>query len=87
MNDKPRVKYYPQKKKRLPKVVVRCGCGCGNKVEIYVYEDVVNGVVVNSDLEINGVLADTGEWRKILLPILKKHKKPLPQFKFVPCHK
>ena len=81
-NQKPKVKYYPQKKKRLPKVVVKCSCGCGNKVDIYVFEDVVNGQVVDSDLEINGVLADTKEWAKILLPILKKHKKPLSRFKF-----
>ncbi|MDI6655245.1 MAG: hypothetical protein ABH874_00605 [Methanobacteriota archaeon] len=50
-------------KRTCPRYLVKCG-DCDNSIEIY-YDD--------RFLEIGGVHASLEEWRKILLPLLKKH--------------
>ena len=43
---------------------IKCGC-CDQAVDIYYDQD---------GLEINGVHASLAEWKKILLPLLKRQK-------------
>lgn len=50
------------KGKKSPRFLVKCRCGCKNKLEIY-YDDY--------GLEIAGVDGSLEEWRDILLSILK----------------
>lgn len=45
-----------------PRLRVRCGC-CNSAVELY-------PDYVGTTLEINGVIASVGDWRRILLPLL-----------------
>ncbi len=47
--------------KKSPRLLVKCGC-CDSKFEIY-YDD--------EELEIAGVLASKGEWRRLFGPLLK----------------
>ena len=50
--------------KKSPRLLIKCG-DCDNKFEIYYGPD-------GEDLEIAGVLGSLGNWREILLPLLKK---------------
>ena len=47
-------------KKRLPRLMIKCGC-CDEKVDIY------HG---DGFLEINGVIASIENWRDVLSPLL-----------------
>jgi len=50
-------------------LLIKCG-DCPNKFEIYYGPDA-------DDLEIAGVLASIENWRKILLPLLKRTRRKL----------
>ena len=63
----PKIFYKKQKGKMSGILTIRCG-DCKEKVKI------CNNVLNNASLEINGVLASKGIWRKILLPLFKKKK-------------
>lgn len=67
--NKLRIYYKKGTKRQSPRYLIKCG-DCNNSIEIY-YED---GKVSyrEKSLEINGVMASIEEWRKILLPLLKK---------------
>jgi hypothetical protein len=65
----PQIRVYHRKGagKKCPRYLLKCGC-CNQKLEIYYAED---------GLEIGGVNGALEDWRKILLPILKrKNEKP-----------
>lgn len=51
--------------KKSARYLVKCG-DCDESLEIYYGPEINNGV------EIGGVLASKEEWRKILLPLLRK---------------
>jgi hypothetical protein len=53
--------------KKSPRLLIKCG-DCDNKFKIYYDPD-------REDLEIAGVLGSVGNWREILLPLLKKPRK------------
>ena len=59
-----RIFHRASKGKIDPRYLLKCGC-CDESVEIYYSED---------SLEINGVHGSIDNWRKILLPLLKKNK-------------
>ncbi len=60
---KPRIWHRKGDKRRSPRYLVKCG-DCDNSIEIHYGEEF---------LEIGGVNASIEEWRRILLPLLKKH--------------
>lgn len=61
--EKLKVMYRKGKGKIVPRVLVKCSCGCKNKLEIYYDRD---------GLEIGGVNGDIDDWRRILFPMLKE---------------
>jgi hypothetical protein len=60
----PRVYRRKARGKKSARLLIKCG-DCDEKFEIYYGPD-------SEDLEIAGVLASVENWRKILLPLLKK---------------
>lgn len=54
--------------KKSARLLIKCG-DCDNKLEIYYGPQ-------GEDLEIAGVLASAENWRRILLPLLKKPGEP-----------
>jgi hypothetical protein len=60
----PRVYHRKARGKKSARLLIKCG-DCGNKFEIYYGPQ-------GEDLEIAGVLASVENWRRILLPLLKK---------------
>ena len=60
----PRVYRRKAHGKKSARLLIKCG-DCDEKFEIYYGPD-------SEDLEIAGVLASVENWRKILLPLLKK---------------
>ena len=61
----PRIYHKKAQDKKDARYLIKCG-DCNESVEIY-YGPAENG------LEINGVLASKKDWRKILLPLLRKN--------------
>src|SRR6266849_5593474 len=55
-----RLYHQKERRKRMPRYLVKCGC-CDEQLEIYYSED---------DLEINGVYGSIENWREVLLPLL-----------------
>lgn len=60
-----KVTYRKGKGSVSPMALIKCNCGCNEKVEIY-YDD--------EGLEIGGVQGDIDDWRRILFPMLKVKK-------------
>jgi len=60
----PRVYHRKAQGKKSARLLIKCG-DCENKFEIYYGPE-------GEDLEIAGVLASVRNWRRILLPLLKK---------------
>lgn len=60
-----RVYHRRQVRKRSPRYLLKCGC-CDEKIEIHYADD---------GLEIGGVNGTLGDWREILLPLLKVGRK------------
>jgi hypothetical protein len=65
----PRVYYRKPSGKKSARLLIKCG-DCQEKFEIYYDPD-------GEDLEIAGVLASVENWRKILLPLLKRPRRKL----------
>jgi hypothetical protein len=62
-----RVYHQKERRKRMPRFLVKCGC-CEQRLEIYYSSDF---------LEINGVCASVENWRELLLPLLYPNS-PIP---------
>jgi hypothetical protein len=60
----PRIYHRKARGKKSARLLIKCG-DCENKFEIYYGPQ-------GEDLEIAGVLASVKNWRRILLPLLKK---------------
>jgi hypothetical protein len=60
----PKVHHRKARGKKSARLLIKCG-DCENKFEIYYGPQ-------GEDLEIAGVLASVENWRRILLPLLKK---------------
>jgi hypothetical protein len=60
----PRVFHRKARGKKSARLLIKCG-DCPNKFEIYYAPQ-------GEDLEIAGVLASVENWRRILLPLLKR---------------
>ena len=60
----PRISHRKAHGKKSARLLIRCG-DCDNKFEIFYGPQ-------GEDLEIAGVLASVENWRRILLPLLKK---------------
>src|SRR2546423_58006 len=65
----PRIYHRKTRGKKSARLLIKCG-DCPNKFEIYYGPD-------GDDLEIAGVLASIENWRKILLPLLKRTRRKL----------
>lgn len=61
----PRVYRRKARGKKSARLLIKCG-DCDQKFEIYCRPE-------GEDLEIAGVLASVDNWRRILLPLLKKY--------------
>ena len=60
----PRIYHRKARGKKSARLLIKCG-DCENKFEVYYGPQ-------GEDLEIAGVLASVKNWRRILLPLLKK---------------
>ena len=65
-NGYPQIRVYHKKGagKKMPRYLLKCGC-CDEKIEIHYDKE---------GLEINGVNGSIGDWREILLPLLRIEK-------------
>lgn len=67
----PRIYHRKARGKKSARLLVKCG-DCDNRFEIYYGPQ-------DEDLEIAGVLASVENWRRILLPLLKKPARGLSE--------
>src|SRR5947209_1001420 len=65
----PRIFHRKVRGKKSARLLIKCG-DCPNKFEIFYGPD-------GDDLEIAGVLTSIENWRKILLPLLKRTRRKL----------
>ncbi len=63
-----RIWHRKRQKRQSARYLIKCGC-CDEKVEIY-YDDEEDMGEKFQTLEIGGVNASIGEWKRILLPLL-----------------
>jgi len=63
--------------KRTARLLVTCACGCAEKLEIYFGGAEGEGQpIAHPDLEIGGVHAELAEWRRVLMPLIRRTPAP-----------
>jgi hypothetical protein len=57
-----KIKYKKGSSIKSPSAAVKCGCGCGNTIEIFYNKE---------GLEIAGIDGSLKDWKKLLMPLLE----------------